>query len=202
MKKYWSGALVSLGLSLAVLAGCGSSETRAPQPQDSFTPKAPAEQKSAGGWEMQRLLLGTSSQGGTYYVWGGGWAKIMNESVANTDISVEVTGGPNTNIQLIQEGQMELGFATTWLVGEAYNGVGWADKKYDKIRGLFPMYSSVLHTYSIKDGPVKTIQDFSGKHISVGAPGSTSDVANQYRGGEMVLWMPALRSQEFQVLLC
>ncbi len=170
---------MSLGLCVAVMTGCGSSESSTPQSQAPSTPEAPAEQKSAGSWDMQRLLLGTSSQGGTYYVWGGGWAKIMNESVPNTDISVEVTGGPNTNIQLIQDGQMELGFATTWLAGEAYNGVGWADKKYDKIRGLFPMYSSVLHAYSLKDGPIETIHDFTTKHVSVGAPGSTSDKAGR-----------------------
>lgn len=43
--------------------------------------------------DESRLLLGTSSQGGTYYVWGGGWANIMADSIPGLDISVEVTGG-------------------------------------------------------------------------------------------------------------
>lgn len=128
----------------------------------------------------RRLLLGTSSVGGTYYVWGGGWAKLMNSKIPNIDISVEVTGGPVTNIQLIQDGKMELGFVTTWLGGEAYFGTGWAEgKKYDEIRAIFPMYASVLHIYTLEENDIQTIYDFKDKRISVGAPGSTSDVAGR-----------------------
>lgn len=130
--------------------------------------------------ETYRLLLGTSSIGGTYYVWGGGWASIMNESIPGVDISVEVTGGPTTNIQLIQDGQMELGFVTTWLAGEGFNGKGWAEgKKYDKFRAMFPMYSSVLHIFTLESSPIYTVYDFAGKHIAVGAPGATSDLAGR-----------------------
>jgi TRAP transporter TAXI family solute receptor len=128
----------------------------------------------------QRLLLGASSVGGTYYVWGGGWAKIMMNKLPGVDVSVEVTGGPVTNIQLIQQGAMELGFVTTWLAGEGYYGEGWTKgKKHDEIRAIFPMYSSVLHTYTLQKSPIQTIYDFRDKHISVGAPGSTSDLAGR-----------------------
>ncbi|WP_156854467.1 TAXI family TRAP transporter solute-binding subunit [Oceanobacillus sp. AG] len=129
--------------------------------------------------EESRLLLGTSSQGGTYYVWGGGWAKIMGDSIPGLDISVEVTGGPVTNVQLIDQGEMDIGFVTTWLGGEAYEGIGWADKKYDNFGSLFPMYPSILYLYSLQDIPIETIQDINGKHISVGPPGSTSDIAGR-----------------------
>jgi uncharacterized protein len=124
--------------------------------------------------EEYKLLLGTSSQGGTYYVWGGGWADIIGKNVPGTDVAVEVTGGPNSNIQLIESGDMDLGFVTAWLGGEAYNGEGWADKKYEKIRSIFPMYASVMHMYSLKDSGIKTISDFAGKNVSTGGPGSTS----------------------------
>lgn len=129
---------------------------------------------NANNQEENRLLLGTSSQGGTYYVWGGGWADIIGKNVPGTDIAVEVTGGPNANIQLIESGDMDLGFVTAWLGGEAYNGEGWADKKYTKIRSIFPMYASVMHMYSLKDSGIISIKDFTGKNISTGGPGSTS----------------------------
>ncbi|MBD1382834.1 TAXI family TRAP transporter solute-binding subunit [Metabacillus arenae] len=124
--------------------------------------------------EEHRLLLGTSSQGGTYYVWGGGWADIIGKNVPGTDVAVEVTGGPTANIQLIEDGEMDLGFVTAWLGGEAYNGEGWADKKYTKIRSIFPMYASVMHIYSLKDSGITSISDFAGKNVSTGGPGSTS----------------------------
>lgn len=175
--------LPSLLVALALLVtGCGGTGTGSEgsnqgTKQSGQGAKTDQGGKSSGG--THRLLLGTSSQGGTYYVWGGGWAKIMGQNVPGVDISVEVTGGPTSNIQLIQSGDMDLGFVTSWLAGEAYNGTGWAKEKYDKIRSIFPMYASVLHMYSLQDEGIKTIGDFDGKHVSVGAPGSTSDQAGR-----------------------
>jgi len=164
--------IISLSLALVLtisLIGCSSSA-----PAES----APAE--SASTRELTRLLLGTSSAGGTYYILGGGWAKIMTDKVDNVEVSVEVTGGPNTNIQLIEKGEMDLGFATTWLAGEAFAGKGWAEgTKYSEIRAMYPMYSSVLYIYTLKGKGIKSVYDLEGKNVSVGAPGATSDLAGR-----------------------
>lgn len=134
----------------------------------------------AAAGSMTRLTLGTSSVGGTYFVWGGGWAKVMGEHVEGVDISVEVTGGPATNIQLIQQKKMDLGFATVSMAYQGWNGLDWANgKKHDRIRAIFPMYASVLHIYALESSPIKTVYDFEGKRITTGAPGSTSDVAGR-----------------------
>jgi len=129
--------------------------------------------------DPNNMLIGTSSQGGTYYVWGGGWSDIMGDNVSDVNIGVEVTGGPTDNMKLIQNGEMELGFVTSWLGGEGYNGEGWADKEYDKMRSLFVMYPSVMHMYSLKENGIKNIQDFEGEHITTGSPGSTSEIAGE-----------------------
>jgi TRAP transporter TAXI family solute receptor len=140
-----------------------------------------AETKTnADSGKTNRLLLGTASIGGTYYALGGGWAKIISENVDNTEVSVEVTGGPTSNIQLIQKGDMELGYATTWLSGEGYNGEGWAKgTKYDQVLSMYPVFNTVLYVYTLKSTGIKTIYDFEGKNISVGSPGSTSDMAGR-----------------------
>ncbi|MEN1969828.1 TAXI family TRAP transporter solute-binding subunit [Lentibacillus sp. N15] len=158
MRKLW--LFMFICVMLVVAAGC-------------------SEKSDGETSDPSKLLLGTSSQGGTYYVWGGGWADIMKKNMPDTDISVEVTGGPTSNIQLIQGGDMELGFVTTWLGGEGYNGEGWADEKQDKIRSMFTMYPSVMHMYALQDSGIKTIDDFADKHVSTGAPGSTSAEAGE-----------------------
>ncbi|KAF0815534.1 MULTISPECIES: TAXI family TRAP transporter solute-binding subunit [Cytobacillus] len=165
MKSTLSKLFIIVAALTLALVGCSQSSTSKTNDSGS-TDKEKAEE--------HRLLLGTSSQGGTYYVWGGGWADIIGKNVPGTDIAVEVTGGPNANIQLIENGEMDLGFVTAWLGGEAYNGEGWADKKYTKIRSIFPMYASVMHMYSLKDSGITSISDFDGKNVSTGAPGSTS----------------------------
>ncbi|GAA0343505.1 C4-dicarboxylate ABC transporter substrate-binding protein [Oceanobacillus oncorhynchi subsp. incaldanensis] len=132
-----------------------------------------------GSGDSSNLLLGTSSQGGTYYVWGGGWADIIGNTLPEVDVSVEVSGGPASNVQLIQSGEMDLGFVTTWLGAEGYNGEGWTDVEHDKVRSMFIMYPSVMHMYSLQGNGIETIADFSGNHVSTGPPGSTSAEAGE-----------------------
>ena len=51
----------------------------------------------------QRLLMGTSTGGGSYYVLGGTWSNALNGRLGDkVDLSIEVTGGPETNIMLIE----------------------------------------------------------------------------------------------------
>jgi uncharacterized protein len=124
----------------------------------------------------ERISMGGGPQGASFYAWASSWTHIINKNMPNMSISVEVTGGPNDNIRLIQKGEAELGMATTWLAGEAYNKQGWAKEKYDKIRAIYPMYSSVLYFYTLND-KIVTIRDLHGKRIATGAAGSTSEIA-------------------------
>lgn len=136
---------------------------------------------AAADYPMQRLLLGTSSAGGTYYNLGAGWANIVNQSNKKVDVSCEVTAGPNTNMQLIEKGDMDLGMVTAWLSGEAITGTGWAKEHgpYTGFMSLFPTHSSYLYIYTLKGSGIATVQDFAGKHVSVSTVGSTSDLAGR-----------------------
>ena len=61
----------------------------------------------------QRLLMGTSTGGGSYYVLGGTWSNALNGRLGDkVDLSIEVTGGPETNIMLIENKEMDLGMVT------------------------------------------------------------------------------------------
>ena len=172
-------AILLAALMIFTMVGCNSNTSPETPQQPAESPADPAPVEPSN-YDDQRLLLGTSSAGGTYYVLGGGWANIVSEALPKVDVSVEVTGGPNTNIQLIEQGEMELGFATTWLAGEAFAGEGWAaGTKYNEIRAMYPMYSSVLYIYTLKGSGIEIIYDFEGKNISVGAPGATSELAGR-----------------------
>ena len=133
-------------------------------------------------YAVQRISLGAGPQGGSYYAWGAAWSNIMNNEIVNSSFSVEATGGPSDNIKLIQSGDLDFGWSTTWLAGEGYSGKGWADKKYDKIRAIFPMYFSVLYVYTLEKNDIHSLSDLEGKRICTGNAGSTSDL-----GGNGVL---------------
>jgi TRAP-type uncharacterized transport system substrate-binding protein len=46
--------------------------------------------------------LGAASLGGTFYVWGSAWAKLVSEKIPGYDVNVEVTGGPVHNVKLVK----------------------------------------------------------------------------------------------------
>lgn len=172
MKKLFT-TLLTLSM-LLTLCACGGKD-------------GPGSQQPAGSGvdastkrEVQHLSLGTSAVGGTYYIWGGGWATIMNQHVSGADISVEATGGPQTNLQLMEQGDMELGFVTSWAAGEAWEGLDWAEgTNYQSARSIFPMYSSALYIIVRKDSPIDSLSDLSGMNVATGPAGSSSDLAGR-----------------------
>ncbi len=127
----------------------------------------------------KRLSLGTSTVGGSFYVLGGVWSKLISDTHKDIDISVEVTGGADTNIELVSAKDMDLGFVTTWQAGMRYNGEGRDGRKYTDIRATFPLYPAYLHIYCLADSPVRTLGDINGKRIASASAGSSSNLASK-----------------------
>lgn len=133
----------------------------------------------ASAQAKQHLLLGSSIIGGSYYVLGGTYAKYVNDKYPDLDISVEVGGGPFSNITLLSAGEIDLGFATTWAAGEMYDGVGSDKKKHEDIRVFLPLFPSYLQIYALQESPIRTLRDIQGKIASSGAAGSSGRIATQ-----------------------
>lgn len=126
----------------------------------------------------QRLLMGTSTGGGSYYVLGGTWSNALNGRLGDkVDLSIEVTGGPETNIMLIENKEMDLGMVTAWQAGDMYNGKGKVPQKFQAMRSFIPLYPSYLQIYALADSGLKTIHDIDGKHVASSSAGSSSFLA-------------------------
>ncbi|HET6520818.1 MAG TPA: TAXI family TRAP transporter solute-binding subunit, partial [Geminicoccaceae bacterium] len=67
---------------------------------------ASAQEVDRTGWP-QSLKIGTASQGGTYFIYGAGWAGLVQEMLG-VATSTEVTGGPVQNFALVQSGDLDL----------------------------------------------------------------------------------------------
>jgi TRAP transporter TAXI family solute receptor len=157
---------VFAGLSLIVTAACGGNEA------------------TEGGSETSEITykdypttvkVGTASQGGTYFIVGGGLASLLEQKLDVT-ANVEVTGGPVHNMQLVQAGDQDVGFVT---LGPAYEGLtGTAEwtggNKMEDVRITFPMYTTPIHWWALKDSGVDSIDDIKGQRVGVGPAGGTS----------------------------
>jgi TRAP transporter TAXI family solute receptor len=120
------------------------------------------------------LTLGTASQGGTYFIYGGVLASLLTEKLGTT-VSTQQTQGPNQNIQLIEAGQIELGMTTMGVALQAWEGSGdWTKgKKHNAVRALFPMYDTPFQCIALKKSGVTKLADLNGKTIGVGPKAGT-----------------------------
>jgi uncharacterized protein len=136
---------------------------------------APAQAQSRANWP-KGATIGTSGIGGVYFVWGGGFAKLLNDKVG-VPANVEVTSGPVANVKLVQVGKLDFGQATSAPIYEGWVGEGWAKgEKYQNVRVIFPMFTSYAHAYAPKKTGIKEVKDLSGKAVGVGAVGTTPAV--------------------------
>lgn len=155
------GVLIA-GLILAA-AGCGQKGDG----QKGTSQKA--------GNEPSSVTIGTASVGGTFLVYGGGWAKVLKDALG-VNASPEVTGGPVQNIQLVDAGQMDFGMTSVGPDLEAWEGTGWTQgKKYQNIRAIFPTHKGAIQTWSLADSGIKSLSDLDGKRVGMGPKGGTPD---------------------------
>jgi TRAP transporter TAXI family solute receptor len=125
------------------------------------------------GWPAE-LTVGIAPVGGTYYIWGGGFAKLMDEKVGIPTYMV-VTGGPVHNTERVDARKLDLGMVTSTPVWEGWYGTGWArGKKHQNVRTIFPMYSSYFQMYALKKSGIKSIGDLNGKSVGLGPVGGTA----------------------------
>jgi TRAP transporter TAXI family solute receptor len=109
---------------------------------------------------QQFVSFGTGTEGGLYYIWGGGWAKVMNKAVSGFEVTAESTGGSTANVQLIERDKLQLGFS---LGQAAYEVV--SEKKMKNVRTLFAAYPGYYYLYALKKSGLKTIYDIHVKDI-------------------------------------
>ncbi|MCR4425919.1 MAG: TAXI family TRAP transporter solute-binding subunit [Firmicutes bacterium] len=133
---------------------------------------------SAANWNF---VIGTSTLGGTYYIFGAPWAKIITDKVPNAVATIQATNGPSANIQLMERGEMKLAYASAAAAYEGWNGLGWANgRKYQRMRALFTTYSSYFEMVTLAKLPINTIRDLEGKRVHMSMPGGTPDIAMRY----------------------
>ncbi|MBZ4688431.1 MAG: hypothetical protein JG764_2064 [Clostridiales bacterium] len=159
---------------MAIAVGCsGKGNQQANNTENSDTAN---EQKETKDKWPQGGSIGTASVGGTYYVWGGAWSKLVNSKLPEFQVTSEETGGPVHNVQLIQNGDILFGLCSMPTAFDAWNGERWAKgQKYRDIRVLFPMYPSYAHFWSLAKSGIDSGKEITGHVINLGPAGGTPD---------------------------
>jgi uncharacterized protein len=123
----------------------------------------------------EALVIGTASPGGAYYAYGEGLARILTRALG-IRVSMRPTEGPNENIRLLENGEIQIGFITTGSGLQAWNGSGdWTQgRRFQSMRVMFPMYDTPFHFLALEESGIRSLSDLAGKRVGVGPQGGTS----------------------------
>ncbi len=129
------------------------------------------------------LSIATGGTGGVHYPVGGAYAELVNKYLGGYTAVAEVTGASVENVALISRGDTDIALALADTVYQAYTGTGPFAPDGDpgvalsNLRALGSAYSNAVHILTLADSGVNSLADLAGKRVSVGAPGSGTEVS-------------------------
>jgi TRAP transporter TAXI family solute receptor len=125
------------------------------------------------GWPAS-ITIGTGSPGGPYYVYGQEIARVLSRDLG-VEATAQVTQGPAQNIVLLEKRDVMLGFITTGVGLQAWNGAAWAKgHKYRAMRVVFPMYETAFQFAAPKRLGIKSLKELAGLRVGTGPRAGTS----------------------------
>ncbi|HHX88510.1 MAG TPA: TAXI family TRAP transporter solute-binding subunit [Paracoccus sp.] len=129
---------------------------------------------------QEQLAIATGGTGGVYYPMGGGLAEMINNRIDGYSATAEVTGASVENMGLIALGDADLALALADTVYQAYHGESrFEGQEMDMLRGLASVYSNMVQIVALESSGVTSLADLRGKRVSVGAPGSGTEINAQ-----------------------
>ena len=125
----------------------------------------------------QQLSIATGGTGGVYYPIGGGFAEMINNHIDGAQATAEVTGASVENMGLIMRGDADLALVLADTAYQAYTGTGDFDgRQIENTRALASVYPNAVQLVTLAESDIQSIADLAGKRVSVGAPGSGTEL--------------------------
>ncbi len=122
------------------------------------------------------LSIATGGTGGTYYPLGGGLAELISNHIEGHSAVAEVTGASVENMGLIHRGDSDLAIALADTVHQAYNGSERFNGNELDVLAIASLYPNAVQIVALADSGITSLADLAGKTVSVGAPGSGTEV--------------------------
>jgi TRAP transporter TAXI family solute receptor len=175
MKKRIAALVLCLALVFA-LAACGETPSEpSSDPNASAAPSAgPADVPEVEA--SAELEFGTGSSTGTYYGFGSTFATYISNNTG-VNITAVTSGGSQTNIEMVDGDEQQLGFVQSDVMDYAYNGTRlFVDAKGDPapltgFSTLAALYMEQVQIVTLNP-EIKSVADLEGKYVSIGVSGS------------------------------
>ena len=131
----------------------------------------------AGGVPATFLSIATGGTGGVYYPYGGGLAQLISNKIPGIQATAEVTGASVDNLKLLQQGRADLAFTLADTLAEAVKGSGpFQATGVVPVQTIAILYQNFTHVVVLRDSDIDTIAALRGRRVSVGSPGSGTEL--------------------------
>jgi TRAP transporter TAXI family solute receptor len=116
--------------------------------------------------------MGTSEHGGTFYTQGQAIAELFNRGRAAAEQCVVTTTDASIhNAEQLDRGELEFGFMASNWIGRAKDAAAPFKNKI-AIRMVAPANAGPMCFVKLAKSPIRSVADFQGKRIAIGAKGS------------------------------
>ncbi|WNC15767.1 TAXI family TRAP transporter solute-binding subunit [Brevibacillus brevis] len=169
MKKRSLLLSLTLLLTMSLVTACGGGGGSAQGGQGGNA--------SGGSNDPSQLIIATGGTGGTYYPLGGGMAEQITKNAGIT-ATAQATGASAENIRLLRDKKADIAFTQNDIAEYASKGTNMfeQDGKIESFQALGALYDETIQIVVAKDSNIKSVADLKGKRVSVGAPGSGTEM--------------------------
>ncbi|MBS4462394.1 MULTISPECIES: TAXI family TRAP transporter solute-binding subunit [unclassified Facklamia] len=122
----------------------------------------------------QDIVIGTGGTAGTYYVVAAAMANAVNQNSDLVNVIVQPTNGSLENLNLVHNGDIQMGMSNSDGVYFAANGTNTYESVGKlNIKGLMSLYMSAGQMATLRKSGIETYADLKGKKVVLGPQGTT-----------------------------
>ena len=133
---------------------------------------------NAGTTDVQRLIMVTGGDAGTYYAFGGVIASVLTEkSAGQLEVTAVTSGASSANCTSLVNGEAELAIMQNDVLGYAVTGTEtMADKgAMPSLRAIASLYPEAVQLVALQESGIQSVADLKGKKVCVGDAGSGTE---------------------------
>lgn len=137
-----------------------------------------AADPNAGTADVQRLIMVTGGDAGTYYAFGGVIASVLTEkSAGQLEVTAVTSGASSANCTSLVNGEAELAIMQNDVLGYAVTGTEtMADKgAMPSLRAIASLYPEAVQLVALQESGIQSVADLKGKKVCVGDAGSGTE---------------------------
>ena len=121
---------------------------------------------SAAEAKLKRITIGTNPAGSTYFLLGGGFAKLFQERLAIRS-TAQPHAGSSVYLPLMEKGELTMGLNSSLDSGLAFNGKKPFNTPTRKVRALARIWI-LPYAYMVKaDSGIRSVEDLRGRRVIV-----------------------------------